>query len=70
MSQFERTALLLGEAVQCLERAPLEQVIVTNTIPIVPEKQIAKLKVLSVGRLLADAIQAIHCEGSVSRLFC
>ena len=44
--------------------------IVTNTIPIPPEKRIDKLQVLSIGRLLADAILAIHNESSVSRLFC
>ena len=62
--------LLLGRAVQRLEMAPLERVIVTNTIPIPPEKRIDKLQVLSIGRLLADAILAIHNESSVSRLFC
>ena len=62
--------LLLGRAVQRLEKAPLERVIVTNTIPIPPEKRIDKLQVLSIGRLLADAILAIHNESSVSRLFC
>jgi len=61
--------LLLGRAVQRLERAPIEQVIVTNTIPVAPEKRISKLQVLSIGRLLADAILAIHDESSVSRLF-
>ena len=62
--------LLLGRAAQRLEKAPLERVIVTNTIPIPPEKRIDKLQVLSIGRLLADAILAIHNESSVSRLFC
>lgn len=62
--------LLLGRAVQRLENAPIEQVIVTNTIPIAAEKRIDKLQVLSIGRLLANAILAIHDESSVSRLFC
>jgi ribose-phosphate pyrophosphokinase len=61
--------LLIEQAMLRLERAPIEQVIVTNTIPVPPAKRIDKLKILSVGRLIADAIQAIHCEGSVSRLF-
>lgn len=63
-------SLLIEQALQRLERAPIDRVIVTNTIPIPPDKRIAKLKVLSVGRLIADAILAIHREGSVSRLFC
>ena len=55
---------------QRLANAPIEQVIVTNTIPLTPEKRIEKLQVLSIGRLLADSILAIHNESSVSRLFC
>jgi len=63
-------ALLTGRAAERLQAAPIRQVIVTNTIPIVPNKKIEKIIVLSVGPLLADTIKAIHCEGSVSRLFC
>jgi ribose-phosphate pyrophosphokinase len=62
--------LLTGRAAERLQAAPIRQVIVTNTIPIVPGKRIEKLTVLSVGPLLADTIKAIHCEGSVSCLFC
>jgi ribose-phosphate pyrophosphokinase len=61
--------LFSGTAVQRLKEAPIQEVIVTNTIPIPPEKRFGKLKVLSVGKLLADTILAIHEEQSVSRLF-
>ncbi len=61
--------LFSGPAVQRLIEAPVQEVIVTNTIPIAPEKRFEKLRVLSVGKLLADTILAIHEERSVSRLF-
>jgi ribose-phosphate pyrophosphokinase len=45
-------------------------VVATNSIPLTPEaKQCGKIKVLSVGGLLADAIRSIHDETSVSKLF-
>jgi ribose-phosphate pyrophosphokinase len=57
-------------AVQKICAAPLEQVVATNSIPLTPEaKQCGKIKVLSVGKLLADAIRSIHDETSVSKLF-
>ena len=50
--------------------APLEQVVTTNSIPLPPmAEQCGKIKVLSVGKLLAEAIRSIHEETSVSRLF-
>jgi ribose-phosphate pyrophosphokinase len=61
--------LLTGPAYERLQTAPIKEVIVTNTIPILAEKRFAQLKVLSVGKLLADTIVAIHEEQSVSRLF-
>ena len=62
--------LLTGRAAERLAEAPVHQVIITNTLPIPPEKQLEKMRVLSVGKLLADSIWAIHTGGSVSRLFC
>ena len=52
-----------------LSEAPVEQVIVTDTLPIPDRKRLDKLVVLSVARLLADAIHRIHAESSVSELF-
>jgi len=50
--------------------APLEQVVTTNSIPLPPAAaQCERIKVLSVGRLLAQAIRSIHEETSVSKLF-
>ena len=62
-------ALLSGPAVERLMRAPVEEVVVTNTLFVPPEKQFSKLKVLSVGALLARAIWFTHSNESVSQLF-
>jgi len=62
-------AILCGPAVQRLREAPITQVIVTDTIPIPPEKLLPKMKVLSVAPLLGEAIKRIHRNESVSKLF-
>ncbi len=62
-------ALLSGEAVQRLSAAPLEELVVTNTIHIPDSKRFGRLKVLSVADLLARAITYIHSNASVSQLF-
>ena len=62
-------AIFSGKARQNLEEAPIEQVIVTNTVPIPEEKQFAKLRVLSVAPLVASALRAVFEESSVSEIF-
>jgi ribose-phosphate pyrophosphokinase len=49
--------------------APLEELVVTNTIQIPEDRKFPKLKVLSVAELLARAIEYIHSNDSVSQLF-
>lgn len=61
--------VLSGPAVTRLAEAPVKEVIVTNTVPIAPEKMIDKIKVLSVAPLLGEAIIRIHKDLSVSKLF-
>jgi ribose-phosphate pyrophosphokinase len=61
--------VLCGEAIGRLRDAFIKQVIITDTIPLTPEKQLPQIKVLSVAPLLADAIKRIHFNESVSRLF-
>ena len=61
--------VLSGPALQRIEDSELEQVIVTNTIPLRPECESKKIQVLSVAPLLGRAIQSIHQETSVSSLF-
>jgi ribose-phosphate pyrophosphokinase len=62
-------AVLCGPAVSRLKESPLDQLVVTDSIPIPPDKQLPRIKVLSIAPLLADAIKRIHFNESVSRLF-
>lgn len=61
--------ILSGPAIKRLDEAPIKEVIVTNTIPVLKEKMIDKIKVLSVAPLLGEAIIRIHEDLSVSKLF-
>ena len=63
--------VLSGQAIERLEAAPIDQVIITNTIPLATERarNCKKIKQLSVARLLGQAIRSIHEETSVSSLF-
>ncbi|HET6780588.1 MAG TPA: ribose-phosphate pyrophosphokinase [bacterium] len=58
-----------GPARQRLDRTEVREVIVTNTIPLPPEKMLPKVTVLSAAPLLAEAIRRIHLNQSVSMLF-
>jgi ribose-phosphate pyrophosphokinase len=62
-------AVLCGPAIERLRDAPIKQIVVTDSIPLPPEKQLPKITVLSVAQLLADAIKRIHLNESVSKLF-
>ena len=62
--------VLSGEAIERIAKSRLEQVVVTNTIPLTDAgKAEPKIKVLSIAGLIARAIQSIHEETSVSTLF-
>jgi ribose-phosphate pyrophosphokinase len=62
--------VLSGPAIQRIETAPIDKLVVTNTIPTNGDKAASeKIVVLSVARLLAQAIRSIHEETSVSKLF-
>jgi ribose-phosphate pyrophosphokinase len=62
--------VLSGPAIDRIEAAPLEKLVVTNTIPHDGERvRCRKITVLSVARLLGQAIRSIHEETSVSSLF-
>ena len=62
--------VLSGPAIERIEKAPLDQLIVTNSVPLSEAGQkCKKIVVLSVARLLGQAIRNIHEETSVSSLF-
>jgi ribose-phosphate pyrophosphokinase len=62
--------VLSGAAVQRLVESKIEEVVVTNSILLSPEaRQCKRIKALSIAELMARAIQSIHEETSVSRLF-
>jgi ribose-phosphate pyrophosphokinase len=61
--------VLSGPAVDRLKNSRVSEVIVTNTLPIEPERQFDKLTVLSIAPLLARAIKEVFEDGSVTSLF-
>jgi ribose-phosphate pyrophosphokinase len=61
--------VLSGPAIRRLEKSDIEQLVVTNTIPLGNKAACKKLRVLSVAALLGEAIKRIHSNDSVSSLF-
>jgi ribose-phosphate pyrophosphokinase len=62
-------AVFSGDALSRLEKSPVKEVVVTDTIPLDEGRSGGKVKVLSVAGLLAEAIRRIHMGESVSSLF-
>jgi ribose-phosphate pyrophosphokinase len=61
--------VLSGPAIDRLKNSAIGKVVVTDTLPLPPEKQIDKIEVLSVARVIADAIDAVFEDTSVSEIF-
>ncbi len=61
--------VLSGAAVDRLKNAPIDRVVVTNTVPVPSEKQFGQLEVLSVARIIADVLDAVFDDTSVSEIF-
>jgi len=61
--------VLSGKAIQLLEEAPIEELVVTNTLPIPEEKRIPKITTLSIAPIIAAALQAVFEDTSVSEIF-
>jgi ribose-phosphate pyrophosphokinase len=62
-------AILSGDAAARLIASDLEQLIITDTLPVPPEKLNHKVQVLTVAPLLAEAIMRIHKDLSISAMF-
>jgi len=63
-------AVLSGPAIARIKASPIEEIVVTNSIPVTEEKRAAaRITVLTVAPLLGEAIRRIHDEESVSTLF-
>ncbi|MDO9559226.1 MAG: ribose-phosphate pyrophosphokinase [Syntrophales bacterium] len=62
--------VLSGPAIERLEKSEIKEVIVTDTIPLLPQAQACKcIKVLSVASLLSEAVRRIYYNDSISSLF-
>lgn len=61
--------ILSGPAIERIEKSVLKELLITDSIPLAEEKKSGKIKVLSVSELLAEAINRIHHERSISSLF-
>ncbi len=61
--------VLSGPAVDRLKAAPISRVVVTDTLPITPDRSFDKLEVTSVAEVIADAIDAVFEDTSVSEIF-
>ena len=61
--------VLSGPAVDRLKNSQIERVVLTNTLPLPPEKQIPQIEVLSIAPLIAEALGAVFDDASVSEIF-
>ncbi|MDR1493487.1 MAG: ribose-phosphate pyrophosphokinase [Planctomycetaceae bacterium] len=61
--------IFCGDAIKQLSEIPLQQIVVTDTIPLPEEKQLPNIKVLTVAPLIGEAIRRIHFNESLSKLF-
>lgn len=61
--------VLCGPAVERLKAAPIDSVVITDSIPLAPERHLDKIKTLTVAPLLAEALKRIHQDQSISMLF-
>lgn len=58
-----------GSAIQRLSKAPLTSLVITDSIPLAPDQKLDKIRVLTVAKLLGEAIKRIHHDQSISAMF-
>jgi ribose-phosphate pyrophosphokinase len=61
--------VLSGPAIDRIKNSVITKVVVTNTLPLPPEKQIDKIEVLSIAKVLAETIDAVFEDNSVGEIF-
>ena len=61
--------ILVGPAIERIQNSPIKEVVVTNTVPIEPEKRIDKIKIVSIAPLFAEAIKRINESKPLGDLF-
>jgi ribose-phosphate pyrophosphokinase len=61
--------VLSDPATDRLKNSPISRVVVTDTLPLPPEKEIDKIEVVSIAQVIADCIDAVFSDGSVSQIF-
>ena len=62
-------AVLSDPAIDRLKNSTISRVVVTDTLPLPPEKQIDKIEVVSIAQVVADCIDAVFADRSVSQIF-
>ena len=61
--------VLSGPATDRLKNSPIARIVLTNTLPLPPDKQIPQIEVLSIAPLIAEALGAVFDDASVSEIF-
>jgi ribose-phosphate pyrophosphokinase len=61
--------VLSGAAIERIKNSAIEEMVLTDTVPLPPEKRLAKIKTMSIAPLFAEAIRRIHLDHSISILF-
>lgn len=62
-------AVLSGPAIERLEKSPLSEIIVLDTIELPEEKRISKIKIVSIADIFAEAIERVYTDLPVSKLY-
>ena len=61
--------VLSGEAIKRISESPISELVITNTIPLTKEKEIEKIKVISIAPLFAETIKSLNEETPLSELY-
>ena len=62
-------AVLSGPAIERIEKSPIEELVMLDTILLPPEKHIAKIKILSTADIFAAAIENVYLDKPMSKIY-